>query len=156
MDPIHQLSIFLVVACQVILGQSHHGCSFMFSMLQYLIQLCLMRDTEKISQCDRHLLSNFLADPCPAEIALLLDRQSTILLFAPMIPVSKATSLPSTLDYPFPYIQNSVRVFTLANAARKNYFAQNTSRAMLYSCPSKPSYILIQKTGWVVYYLSLV
>ena len=77
-------------------------------------------------------------------------------LSAPMIPVSKATSLPLTLDHPFLYIQNSVRVFTLANAARKNYFTQNTSSAMLYSYPSNPMYILIQKTRWVVYHWSLV
>ena len=36
-DLIHQLSIFLIIACQVMLGQSCHGCSFMFSMLQYLV-----------------------------------------------------------------------------------------------------------------------
>ena len=83
MDPIHQLSIFLVVACQVILGQSRRGCSFMFSMLQYLVQLCIMRDTDKISQRDRRLLSNFPADPRPAQKALHLDRQSTILAICP-------------------------------------------------------------------------
>ena len=83
MDPIHQLSIFLIIACQVILGQSCHGCSFMISMLQYLVQLCLMWDTEKISQCDQHLFSNFPADPHPAEKALLLDGQSTIFTICP-------------------------------------------------------------------------
>lgn len=83
MDPIHQLSIFLVIACQVILGQSRRGCSFMFSMLQYLVQLCLMRDTEKLSPRDRLLLSDFPGDPRPAEKALRLDRQSIIFAMCP-------------------------------------------------------------------------
>jgi len=82
-DPIHQLSIFLVIACQVILGQSRRGCSFMFSMLQYLVQLCLMRDTEKLSPRDRLLLSDFPSDPRPAEKALHLDRQSIIFAICP-------------------------------------------------------------------------
>ena len=60
------------------LGQSHHGCSFMFSMLQYLVQLCLMRDTGKISQHDWHLLSSSPADPHPAKKVLFLDHQLTI------------------------------------------------------------------------------
>jgi hypothetical protein len=72
-DPIHQLSIFLVIACQVILGQSRHGCSFIFSMLQYLVQLCLMRDAKKLSPRDRLLLSDFPADPRSAEKSLRLD-----------------------------------------------------------------------------------
>jgi hypothetical protein len=42
-----------------------------------------MRDTEKISQRDWHLLSNFPADPHPAEKALLLDHQSTIFAICP-------------------------------------------------------------------------
>jgi len=82
-DPIHQLSIFLVVACQVILGQSRRGCSFMFSMLQYLVQLCLTRNTENMSHRDRRLLSDFPADPRPAEKALHLDRKSTIYAICP-------------------------------------------------------------------------
>lgn len=52
-------------------------------MLQYLVQLCIMRDTDKISQRDRRLLSNFPADPRPAQKALHLDRQSTILAICP-------------------------------------------------------------------------
>ena len=82
-DPIHQLSIFLVIACQVILGQSRRGCSFMFTMLQYLVQLCLMRDTEKLSPRDRLLLSDFPGDPRPAEKALRLDRQPIIFAICP-------------------------------------------------------------------------
>jgi Transposase family tnp2 len=82
-DPIHQLSIFLVIACQVILGQSRRGGSFIFSMLQYLVQLCLMRDAEKISSRDRLLLSDFPGDPRPAEKALRLDRHSIIFAICP-------------------------------------------------------------------------
>ena len=82
-DPIHQLSIFLVIACQVILGQSRRGCSFMFSMLQYLVQLCLMRNAEKLPPRDQLLLSDFPGDPRPAEKALCLDRQSIIFAMCP-------------------------------------------------------------------------
>ena len=82
-DPIHQLSIFLVIACQVIFGQGHRGCLFMFSMLQYLVQLCLMQNTENLSQCDWALLSNFPADPWPAQKALLLECRSTIFAICP-------------------------------------------------------------------------
>jgi hypothetical protein len=42
-----------------------------------------MRDTEKISQRDRRLLSDFPADPRPAQKSLLLDRQSTIFAICP-------------------------------------------------------------------------
>src|SRR5271155_739534 len=50
----------------------------MFSMLQYLVQLCLMQNTQNLSQRDRSLLSDF-----PAEKALDLDRQSTIFAICP-------------------------------------------------------------------------
>ena len=82
-DPIHQLSIFLVIACQVISGQSRRGCSFMFTMLQYLVQLCLMQDTKKLSPRNRLLLSDFPGNPRPAEKALHLDRQSIIFAICP-------------------------------------------------------------------------
>ena len=82
-DPIHQISIFLIIACQVIFGQGHHGCSFMFSMVQYLVQLCLMRNTENLSQCDWALLSNFPVDLWPAQKVFLLERQSTIIAICP-------------------------------------------------------------------------
>ena len=43
-----------------------------------------MQDTEKISpQCDRHLLSNFPANPHPAEKMLLLDCQLIIFAICP-------------------------------------------------------------------------
>ena len=102
MDPIHQLSIFLVVACQVILGQSRRGCSFMFSMLQYLVQLCLMRNTQNLSQRDRSLLSDFPADPHPAEKALHLDRQSTIFAICPNNSCQQSHKPTFNPDFPIP------------------------------------------------------
>ena len=52
-------------------------------MLQYLVQLCLMQNTENLSQCDWALLSDFPAEPCPAQKALLLECQSTVFTICP-------------------------------------------------------------------------
>ena len=65
-NPILQVSVFMVVACSVILGISHQGASFMLSMLKYIIQLCFMweiSDPESLFPHDKKLLSGFPIDP---------------------------------------------------------------------------------------------
>ena len=42
-DPVLQVMFFLVVTCQVLLGVSHHGYSFLLQMVQYIIHLTLVR-----------------------------------------------------------------------------------------------------------------
>src|ERR1700735_3274748 len=65
-DPVLQLSVFMVVACSIILGVSRRGASFMLAILKYIIQLCFMReinDPESLFPHDKKLLSGFPIDP---------------------------------------------------------------------------------------------
>ena len=61
-DPILQVSYFLVVGCHVVLNVSQRGCNFMLSMLSYIVQLALMRNNAMLSQPDQKLLSDFCSD----------------------------------------------------------------------------------------------
>jgi Transposase family tnp2 len=71
-------------------------------MLQYLVQLCLMRDTEKLSPRDRLLLSDFPGDPRSAEKALRLDRQSIIFAICPKDSCQKIHKPTFNLGSPIP------------------------------------------------------
>ena len=61
-DPILQITFFIVVACQVILGVSHQGCSFLLKMVQYIIQLTLLHSGLNFNQSDKKLLSDIPAN----------------------------------------------------------------------------------------------
>jgi hypothetical protein len=82
-EPIIQLSIFLVIGCKVILGTSRRGCSFILQILQYLIQLCLMRNSELLSQRDKKMLSDFPVDPRTPEKHLNIEPKGEILAVCP-------------------------------------------------------------------------
>ena len=41
-NPVLQVMFFLVITCQVLLGVSRHGCSFLLQMVQYIIHLTLL------------------------------------------------------------------------------------------------------------------
>ena len=85
-DPILQLSVFMVVACSIILGVSRRGGSFMLSILKYIIQLCFMRDVsnpENLSPRDKKLLSRFPADPRSIEAQFHLEGKHTIYTVCP-------------------------------------------------------------------------
>ena len=110
-------------------------------MLQYLVQLCLMQNTENISQCDQALLSNFPVDPCLAQKVLLLECQSTIFAICPKHSVSKATNQHSTLDHPSLYIQNIAWVITLATLQARTTLPKRNPRKH-YICASQTLCIL--------------
>jgi len=82
-DPILQLSIFIVIACQVILGTSREGSKFIFKTLQYLVQLCFMRGNPNLTTRDRKLLSDFPVDPRPTEKAFHLESETVIYAVCP-------------------------------------------------------------------------
>lgn len=145
-DPIHQLSILLIIACQVIVGQSRHSCSFMFDTPISCPVISYVRCWEVISTRST-LLSDFPGDPCPAEKALCLDHQSIIFTICPKDSCHQIHKPTFNPDSPFLYIQNIVMVITLATPARMNYFALNKLKEIWCSFPSNPSYTSIQKTG---------
>src|SRR5271168_3563695 len=85
-DPILQLSVFIGVACSIILGVSRRGGSFMLSILKYIIQLCFMRDVsnpKNLSPCDKKLLSGFPADPRSIEAQFHLEGKHIIYTVCP-------------------------------------------------------------------------
>jgi len=61
-DPILQITFFMVVACQIVLGVSRRGCSFLLKMVQYIIQLTLLRSGPNLTQRDETLLSKIPTD----------------------------------------------------------------------------------------------
>jgi hypothetical protein len=76
----------MVVACSVILGVSRRGASFMLSMLQYIIQLCFMReinDPESLLPRDKKLLSGFPIDPRSIEARFHLEGKHIIYAVCP-------------------------------------------------------------------------
>ena len=85
-DSILQLSVFMVITCSVILGVSRRGGSFMLSIIKYLIQLCLMRETnnpESLSPRDKKLLSGFPSDPRSIEARFHLEGKHSIYAVCP-------------------------------------------------------------------------
>ena len=82
-DPLIQLCTFLVLICQVLLGNSRRGCSFIYAMLRYIVQLCLMRGHTGLSERDLKLLSDFPVDPRTAEKEFNLNTKATIYAICP-------------------------------------------------------------------------
>jgi len=62
-DPIIQVAVFMMVVLQIILHNSRRGCHFILSMLQYMVQLCLLRNGRILNVYDRKLLADFPKDP---------------------------------------------------------------------------------------------
>ena len=143
-DPIHQLSIFLVIACQVIFGQGHRGCSFMFSMLQYLVQLCLMWNTENLSQRDQALLSDFPADPQPAQKVLLLEHQPTIFAICPKHCCQQSHKPTFNPGSPIPVYPKNCLGHHFGKPCKQELLCP---KEKFYSCLSNPLYTSIQRTG---------
>ena len=82
-DPVLQVTFFLVVTCQVLLGVSRRGCSFLLQMVQYIIDLTLLRLGPNISQGDEKLLSDIPMDPRTTEKAFNLGSKNTIFAVCP-------------------------------------------------------------------------
>jgi len=82
-DPVLQVTFFLVVTCQVLLGVSRRGCSFLLQMVQYIIHLTLLRLGPNLSQGDEKLLSGIPTDPCTTEKAFFLGNKNTIFAVCP-------------------------------------------------------------------------
>lgn len=82
-DPVLQVTFFLVVTCQVLLGVSRRGCKFMLKMIQYIIQLSLLRAGPNLTQRDQKLLSDIPNDICTAESQFHLKNEHTIYAVCP-------------------------------------------------------------------------
>src|SRR5258705_599320 len=68
---------------------SQRGCRFLLAMLQYIVQLTMMRKTPNISPHDESLLSSFPAYPDTATRAFQLDGQETIHAVCPNLKCHK-------------------------------------------------------------------
>jgi hypothetical protein len=73
----------MVTVCHVLLGVSRRGCTFMLSMIQYIIHLTLLRLGPDLSQGDEKLLSDVPTDHRASERAFSLDAKTTILAVCP-------------------------------------------------------------------------
>jgi tnp2 family transposase/uncharacterized protein DUF4218 len=82
-DPVLQVTFFLVVTCQVLLGVSRRGCSFLLQMVQYIINLTLLRLGPNLSQGDEKLLSGIPTDPRTTEKAFNLRNEHTVFAVCP-------------------------------------------------------------------------
>jgi Transposase family tnp2 len=73
----------MVAVCHVLLGVSRRGCTFMLSMVQYIIHLTLLRLGPDLSQGDEKLLGDIPMDHRAIERAFSLDNRTTILAVCP-------------------------------------------------------------------------
>jgi len=78
-----QVVFFMVTVCHVLLGVSRRGCTFMLKMVQYIIQLTLLRLGPNLSQGDEKILGDIPTDPRATEKAFSLDSKTTILAVCP-------------------------------------------------------------------------
>lgn len=78
-----QVSIFLMVALRVVLNVPRRGCRFLMAMLQYILQLALLRSKSQLSPNDQKLLHDFPADPDKATKHFHLDGKSIIYAVCP-------------------------------------------------------------------------
>jgi hypothetical protein len=82
-DPVLQVTFFLVVTCQVLLGVSRRGCSFLLQMVQYVVHLTLLCLGPNLSQGDKKLLSSIPMDPRTTEKAFYLGPKNMIFAVCP-------------------------------------------------------------------------
>jgi hypothetical protein len=97
-DPVLQLSIFTVVACSIVLEVSARGCHFIFSMLQYIVQLCFTRANANLGPREQKILADFPVDIRSATQRFRLDGKSTIFAVCPD-PNCHRTYRPSFSDH---------------------------------------------------------
>jgi Transposase family tnp2 len=72
-----------MVALRVVLNVPRRGCCFLLKMLQYILQLSLLRTRSQLSQNDQKLLSDFPADPDTAVKHFRLEGKSIIYVVCP-------------------------------------------------------------------------
>jgi hypothetical protein len=78
-----QVSVFLMVALRIVLNVPRRGCHFLLAMLQYILQLALMRTRSQLSQYDQKLLSDFPTDPDTGVKHFRLEGKSIIYAVCP-------------------------------------------------------------------------
>lgn len=63
-DPVLQISYFLVVACYVVFRIGRRGCNFILSTLSYIVHVTSLRGgiSNHLSQYDQKLVSDFVSD----------------------------------------------------------------------------------------------
>jgi len=61
-DPVLQVTFFMIIACQIILGVSRRGGNFMLALVNYIIQLTVLRDRQSVSAHDQKLLADIPKD----------------------------------------------------------------------------------------------
>src|SRR5271168_4262418 len=77
-DPIIQVSLFMVVSLHVILNTTRRGSYFMLGILGYIIKMCFARINPHLSQHDRKVLSDLPRDPDNVEKKFNLEAKSVI------------------------------------------------------------------------------
>src|SRR5271168_3981678 len=77
-DPIIQVSLFMVVSLHVILNTTHRGSYFMLGILGYIIKMCFARINPHLSQHDRKVLSDLPRDPDNVEKKFNLEAKAVI------------------------------------------------------------------------------
>ena len=95
----------MVIACQVILGISRRGCTFLLSMVNYIIQLTLLRSGPNLSQRDEKLLADIPADPRGAEARFNLMSEHTIYAVCPNVDCHKLYKPKFVKGSPIPIYQ---------------------------------------------------
>lgn len=73
----------MVVASQIVLGVSRRGCSFLLKMVQYIIQLTLLRSGPNLTQRDETLLSKIPTDIRNPEEHFSLKNLHTVFAVCP-------------------------------------------------------------------------
>ena len=73
----------MVTVCHIFLGVSRCGCTFMLSMIQYIIRLALLCLSPDLSQGDEKLLSDIPTDHRTTERVFSLDARTTIFAVCP-------------------------------------------------------------------------
>lgn len=81
-DPVLQVTFFLVVTCQVLLGVSRCGCSFLLQMVQYIIHLTLFCIGPNLSQGDKNSLVAFQLTPAQLRRHFALETRTPFSQFA--------------------------------------------------------------------------
>lgn len=82
-DPIIQVSLFMVVSLHVILNTTRRGSYFMLGILGYIIKMCFARINPHLSQHDRKVLSDLPRDPDNVEKKFNLEAKAVIYAVCP-------------------------------------------------------------------------
>lgn len=106
-DPIIQVSMFTMVALQVVLHVSRCGCHFLLSMIRYIIQLSMTHNKCSISPHNEEFVANIPTDPTSILKKFALDGNETIYAVCPNAKChktyrpafSKDSSIPVYLKY---------------------------------------------------------